>query len=166
MENLEKKPLLFNSPLEIALRLLFVFNRTSKALDLQRLIYYNYLLVHSSDVPKGPKSIHADLPRRSSEMLVNRTVVKRGLTLLLLKDLISVQYDANGILYAKGVNTEHFVNFLNSSYSEELINRADWLCSKFDSLSDDDLSNFMKSNIGKWGSEFSMIYNDVSNNDF
>ena len=99
----------FNSPLEIALRLLFIVNRTSKSLDLQRLIYYNYLIVHSSDIPESPGSIHADLPRRSCEMLVNRTIVKKGLTLLVSKDLIAVKYSNEGILYGKNNNTDLFI---------------------------------------------------------
>ena len=155
-----KKTSVFNSPLEIALRLLFIFNKTSKPLDLQRLIYYNYLLVHSADIPNSPKSIHADLPRRSCEMLVNRTVVKKGITLLLLKDLIGVKYLKDGILYKKNKNTESFIQYFESVYSKQLQERADWLCSNFDKLTDSQITRLMDSNIGKWGSEFSVIYDE------
>ena len=155
---------IFNSPLEIALRLLFILNRTSKPLDLQRLIYYNYLLIHSSDIPNAPKSIHADLPRRSNEMLVNRTIVKKGLTLLLLKDLIDVNYSKNGIQYKKNENTEAFIQYFESSYSKQLLERADWLCSNFDIMSDKELTQLIETNIGKWGSEFSVIYDEVDDN--
>jgi len=150
----------FNSPLEIALRLLFIFNKTSRSLDLQRLIYYNYLLVHSADIPNSPKSIHADLPRRSYEMLVNRSVVKKGLTLLILKDLISVKYSSDGIQYRKNNNTESFAKYFESAYSKHLQERADWLCSTFDKLNDKQLTQLIEVNIGKWGSEFSVIYDE------
>lgn len=151
----------FNSPLELALRLLFIFNSTTKSLDLQRLIYYNYLLVHSADIPEAPKSIHADLPRRSYEILVNRNIVKQGLTLLLSKDLISVKYLTNGIQYKGNANTESFLKYFESDYSKNLNDRARWLCSNFDKLSDNQLTQFIESNIGKWGSEFSIIYDNV-----
>jgi len=158
------KNFVFNSPLEIALRLLFVLNRTSRSLDLQRLIYYNYLLVHSADIPNSPKSIHADLPRRSCEMLVNRTVVKKGLTLLLMKDLIGVEYSSNGIQYRRNNNTKSFTQYFESIYSRQLKERADWLCSNFDDLNDKQLTELIEANIGKWGSEFSVIYNELDDN--
>ena len=159
-----KKIAIFNSPVEMGLRLLFIFNKTSIPLDQQRLIYYNYLLVHSADIPNSPKSIHANLPRRSCELLVNRSVIKKSLTLLLLKDLIAVDYSKSGILYKKNYNTKLFVDYFNSNYSKLLKARADWLCSKFDELTDIQLSQLMDSNIGKWGSEFSVIYDEVDNN--
>lgn len=153
--------LIFNSPLEISLRLLFIFNATTKSLDLQRLIYYNYLLVHSADILNAPKSIHADLPRRSCEMLVNRTIVKKGLTLLLSKDIIAVKYLKNGIEYKKNNNTNSFLQYFESSYSKQLQERANWRCSNFDNLTDRQLAGLIESNIGKWGSEFSVIYDEV-----
>jgi hypothetical protein len=148
----------FNSPLEIGLRLLFILNRTSRLLDLQRLIFYNYLIVHSSDIPDSPGSIHADLPRRSCEMLVNRDIVKKGLTLLISKNLIGVKYSKEGILYGKNENTDILLKNFESEYSTLLYDRAEWLCSNFDNFSDDKLSLFIEENLGKWGSEFSAIY--------
>ncbi|MGD0978045.1 MAG: ABC-three component system middle component 2 [Candidatus Bathyarchaeia archaeon] len=160
------KNFVFNSPLEIALRLIFVLNRTSRPLDLQRLIYYNYLLVHSADIPDSPKSIHADLPRRSCEMLVNRDVVKKGLMLLLLKGLIGVEYSKeDGIQYKRNDNTESFAKYFESVYSKQLKERADWLCSNFDDFDDKRLAQLIESNIGKWGSEFSVIYDELDDSD-
>ncbi len=159
------RTIVFNTPLEVALRLLFIFNKTSKTLDLQRLIHYNYLLVHSSDIPDSPKSMHADLPQRSSEMSVNRPVVKKALTLLLLKDLIAVEYSNNGIHYIKNKNTELFTQYFESDYSKKLDHRANWLCSNFDKLTDEELTQLINSNMGKWGSEFSAIYDETDDSD-
>jgi hypothetical protein len=166
LEKVEVKNLsVFNSPLEIALRVLFIFDKTSKLLDLQRLIYYNYLLVHSADMPDSPKSLHADLPRRSCEMLVSRTAVKKGLTLLLSRDLIDVKYSkAGGILYRKNDNTGSFTQYFESTYSKQLQERAEWISSTFDKLTDSQLAQIMDSNIGKWGSEFSVIYDEEDYN--
>ena len=48
---------LFNTPLECGLRLLFLLNACyPKRGDLQRLISYDYLMVHSGDVGDGPAS--------------------------------------------------------------------------------------------------------------
>lgn len=150
----------FNSPLEVALRLLFIFNNSKRSFDLQRLIYYNYLLIHSSDIPNAPTSIHADLPRRSCEMLVNRKVIQKALTILLSRGLIDVIYLKNGIEYKKNNNTELFTNYFDSAYSKQLQERSQWLSAEFDKLDDKKLSKLMDSNLGKWGSEFSVIYTD------
>jgi len=146
---------LFNSPLEVALRLLFIFKSTDKALDQQRLIYYNYLVAHSSDIPNAPKSLHADLPRRSCEILVNRVIIKKGLTLLLSKGLIDVVYSKKGVKYKQNKSTGLLTKYFTSTYSKNLEESAQWLCSEFDSLNEKSLSEFIDKNLGKWGSEFS-----------
>lgn len=53
----------FNTPIESGLRLLFVLDEAKgEVFDLQRLVSYDYLLVHSGDVEGGPVSLH---PRRT-----------------------------------------------------------------------------------------------------
>ena len=152
---------LFNSPLEIGLRLLFLFNATSKAFDLQRLIYYNYLLVHSSDISSAPGSLHPDLPNRSCEIFVNRHIVQSGLKLLLTKKLIDVKYVKSGIAYKSNKLTSAFIEHFACEYSSLLKDRASWVTTNFDSMSDKKLVGFFNENIGKWGSEFSREYINI-----
>lgn len=73
MEEVKQKNLIFNSPLEIALRLLYIFNSTTIPLDIQRLVNYHYLLIHSGDIPDSPKSIHPSLPIRACETASNKS---------------------------------------------------------------------------------------------
>ena len=48
----------FNSPLETGVRALTVLAELAPAaLDLQRLVYFDYLVVHSADAG-GPRSLH------------------------------------------------------------------------------------------------------------
>jgi hypothetical protein len=155
-ENREKAVSLFNSPLEVSLRLLFILDRSTKALDVDRLVYYNYLLVHSSDIPDAPKSIHADLPKRSNEMPVSQLVVQKALTLLISKGLISINYSKKGIEYYKNPSTSLIVTMFETPYSVMLRDRADWLCSKFDNYSDKQLADMIKEHIGVWGSELKL----------
>jgi hypothetical protein len=62
---------LFNTPLECGLRLLYLLNASKpKKLDLQRLITYDYLLVHSGDVDDSLGSLHPAVPFRGTEWLV------------------------------------------------------------------------------------------------
>jgi hypothetical protein len=152
---------IFNSDLEIALRLLFIFSNSARSLDLQRLIYYHYFLVHSADV-NGPSSLHPKFPFRSCEMLINRTIFKQGLTLLVLRDLISVAYSKKeGIAYHKNAKTDEFLKYFQSSYAKKLGDSAEWVCSTFDKLTDGQVADLVDNSIGKWGSEFSPAYDEV-----
>ena len=52
---------IFNTPLECGLRCAALLLAAYPApCDLQRLVQYEYLLVHSGDVPQGPPSLHPD----------------------------------------------------------------------------------------------------------
>ena len=150
-------PYFFNSPLETGLRLLFVFNNTNKRfLDIQRLVYYNYLLIHSSDIPEAPfESLHPEMPNRSCEILIGRKIIQKGINLLLSKGLICVHYEKSGVRYNSNENTSLFMGYLSSKYSKELEKRAKWVCEKYDSMSDHKLNEFMQNNLGTWGAEFS-----------
>jgi hypothetical protein len=96
-------------------------------------------------------------------MLVNRQVLKRSLTLLVLKDLVQVKYSKKqGIMYSKNRCTEAFVKYLDSPYSKQIEERAVWLCSTFDSYSDKQLSQLIETNLEQWGSEFSPIGDEIN----
>ena len=153
---------IFNSPLEASLRLLFIFKNTKKSiLDTQRMIYYNYLLIHSSDILNAPKSLHPDMPNRACEIFVSRKIILKGLNLLISKDLISVIYAPTGVKFKPNKNTFLFVNNMESGYSKELDKRAKWVCENFDKLADNKLKIIMQDNLGKWGSEFSREFHII-----
>jgi hypothetical protein len=122
--------------------------------DLQRLISYDYLLIHSGDVEGGPQSLHPAVPFRGSELLVKRDVVRSGLDLMFARELIDKRVTARGIVYGGSEMTRAFLELLKVTYAAELRKRAQWVIERFGSLSDDELNSFMSSNIGRWGAEF------------
>lgn len=137
------------------MRLLFVLNAAEgKSADLQRMISYDYLLVHSGDVQHGPASLHPSVPFRGTEWLVKRDLVTAGLNQMFSRELIQKTFDTSGILYRGNQLTTAFVALLKSSYADSLRNRAKWLIASFAALSDAELEEYMHSNIGKWGAEF------------
>lgn len=145
----------FNSPLECGLRMLFVLAAISPtASDLQRLISYDYLLVHSGDVDKETESLHPAVPFRGSELLVKRDLVQRALDLMFARELVEKKLSKAGIIYAASPLTAPFIDLLGSDYSAELRLRAEWVAARFGSMSDHDLNAFMAENIGRWGAEF------------
>ena len=59
MENKTIK--LLNSNLEIALRLLVIMNVHKKTIERDRLVAYEYFVIHSGDIKNAPSSIHPDI---------------------------------------------------------------------------------------------------------
>jgi hypothetical protein len=151
----ERNIKVFNSSLEIGLRTLFLLAELSpNGCDLQRLVYYDYLLIHSGDVPNGPQSIHPQIPHRSTEILVKRELVKNGLTLMNSKQLIEAKFDIKGIVYYATSLTTPFLQYHNSEYANALRTTAKWVISAFDSYSDKKLEKYISNNLDVWGGEF------------
>src|ERR1035437_8326110 len=79
----------FNSPIETGMRALILLAESYPAqIDLQRLLEYDYIMVHTGDVD-GPPSIHLALLLRSGELLVRRQLIERGLMLMISRGLVS-----------------------------------------------------------------------------
>jgi hypothetical protein len=145
----------FNTALETGVRLLFVLDACSPAtLDLQRLIYVDYLLVHSSDFPSGPPSIHPATPYRSGSWLVRRQLVADGLELMFAKELLTKRFTEAGIDYAASPLTAPFLQHLSSIYSAALTTVARWLAQEVVPMSSDALRLVMEKHVGEWGAEF------------
>ena len=145
----------FNSPLEYGLRMMFLLNTIGQTqTDLQRLICYDYLLIHSGDVTEGPKSLHPAVPFRGSEWLIKRDLIRNGLDMMFSRELLDKRFSSKGIVYQGNELTNAFLSLLKSDYASELKNRAQWVIGRFGDISDEDLSRFMSDNVGRWGAEF------------
>jgi hypothetical protein len=125
--------------------------------DLQRLITYDYLLVHSGDVPGGPQSLHPAVPFRGSEWLIRREVVSQGLDLMFSRELVGKQFTGEGIYFAGNDLTRAFVELLKTAYARQLALRAGWIAQRFGPLEDTGLREFMTGNVGRWGAEFDRL---------
>jgi hypothetical protein len=145
----------FNLPVELGLRSLFVCAALHpEELDLQKLSYLDYLLVHSGDVTRGPVSLHAPVPNRGGEWLVKRQVLESGLNLMIERELLAKHFNESGISYAATDLTEPFLAHLSSEYALQLKQRASWISSKFGSMPIGELEQFMVTHLQKWGSEY------------
>jgi hypothetical protein len=138
--------------------MLFVLDAARGALaDLQRLVSYDYLLLHSGDVPGGPKSMHPSVPFRGTELLVKRELISAGLNEMFSKELLEKTFDRAGILYRATELTTAFVGLLKTDYAVSLRVRSDWVVTRFGAMDDQELSAFMSENIGRWGAEFDQL---------
>ena len=147
----------FNGPVEIGLRALCVLTTAfPTAYALQRLVIFDYFLVHSDDIDGGPEGMHPRTPHRGGEILVRRGVIQDGLTLYESRGLIERVYKDGGIFFAATDKSADFLDTLSTEYLTGLRERADWVVESFDALDDTDLDMMVRESIGTWGAEFSM----------
>lgn len=146
---------LFNTPLESGIRSLIVLTAIKpRKCDLHGLVSYDYLLVHSGDIDGGPKSLHPDSPFQSGELIVRRQLVERGLNLIINKGLVNKTFEKEGILYGASSIADSFLVYFDSPYAMRAMAIGRWINEHFGTYSDEELSNFVSANIGRWGAEF------------
>ena len=147
----------FNGPIEIGLRALCVLTTAfPTAYALQRLVVFDYFLVHSDDIEGGPEGLHPQTPHRGGEILVRRGVLQDGLTLYESRGLIERFYMDGGIFFAATDRSADFLDTLSTEYLKALRDRSDWVVDSFGPLADGELDAMVRERIGTWGAEFSM----------
>lgn len=149
-----RAPSPFNGSVESGLRSLVLLDAAAPSgCDLGRVVVYDYLLVHSADVPGGPKSLHPATPHRSGELLVRRRMIRSGLMLMISRELLTVDYGNAGIVYSATKLTRPFLGYLQSDYVREMRERAAWVVSTFGSHTNEALIEFAMSRLSDWGGE-------------
>jgi hypothetical protein len=121
----------FNSPLEIGIRTLAILTAVfPRSLDLQHLVYFDYLVLHSGDV-EGPDSLHAPLPLRSGELTVRRGLIERGIFLMMSRQLVERLVSSDGFQYIASESAGAFLSMMSSQYILKLKERAEWVAETF-----------------------------------
>ena len=121
--------------------------------DLQRLLEYDYMMVHTGDVD-GPPSIHPALPLRSGELLVRRQLIERGLMLMISRGLVSRHATPDGFMYQAEDDAGPFLDALTVEYLHDLKNRADWVVDRFRDMSDQEIRFMLTRVYDQWSREF------------
>lgn len=146
---------IFNTPLEIGLRVLIILNELgNEAIDLNRLIIYDYFVIHSGDFDKNLNNLHPPIPHRSGELIIKRKVMQEGINLMYSRELLDIEFTPRGIYYKANEITSAFVSYLNTTYASEVSRYSKLVIDKFNSYSDDKINLFINENLQKWGSEF------------
>jgi hypothetical protein len=143
----------FNTPLEAGLRALFVLAAAGKkAYDSQKLVYFDYILVHSGDLD-GPPSLHPQAPSQKGELLVRRNLLQDGLALMRSRDLVERKFQATGIVWAATDAGAHLARQFDSEYAVGLRDRAGWVIESFGPKSYPALADLLGARIGDWHDE-------------
>lgn len=155
--NQKRRPATFNGPLEAGIRAVSILGAAyPQSYDLQRLVAFDYLLVHTADVG-GPESLHPPSPMHSAELLVRRRLVESALLLMMTRELIQREITSDGIKYCAGENAATFLNSLSSTYLRALKDRADWLVGALGSHTDREFKGVMRRFFDDWVEEFQHI---------
>jgi hypothetical protein len=144
----------FNSPIETGMRALILLVESYPAqLDLQRLLEYDYIMVHTGDVD-GPPSIHPALPLRSGELLVRRQLIERGLMLMISRGLVSRHATPDGFMYQAEDDAGPFLDALTAEYLNDLKDRATWVIDHFRDMNDQEIRFMLTRVYDQWSREF------------
>ncbi|HEX7645295.1 MAG TPA: ABC-three component system middle component 2 [Burkholderiaceae bacterium] len=150
-------PATFNGPLEAGIRAVALLGAAyPKTYDLQRLVAFDYLLVHTGDIG-GPESLHPPAPFRSAELLVRRKLVEDSLMLMMTRDLIVREITPDGIQYGAGENAAPFLSALTTDYLCALKDRALWLIEGVGDYADQQFRAFMRRFFDQWVEEFQNV---------
>ncbi|MCR8852861.1 ABC-three component system middle component 2 [Lysinibacillus fusiformis] len=145
---------LFNNPVEIGVRVLVILVHSKKTLDLQEIIYYDYLTTYFGDADSKFSSLHPSNPLHSTEYIVRRRIIKEGLNLIAKKGLIDTEYSKEGVKYRASEFAEDFLSYFESNYYKQIVYYATLVSDKFNSFSFQELSSYFKEHIGHWKGEF------------
>ncbi len=152
-------PRLYNSPLELGIRCLLIFDFLNKQTDIETLMYLDYLSLNTKDIG-GPDSLHPPIPHRGVQVYARKEILSKGIIILISKQLIDIVPANKGICYQINKTGNKFLEFFASEYFEELKSRVKWVVEKFNSFSNPELNEFVNSRLEKWGGEFVSYQNN------
>ncbi|ULO08980.1 hypothetical protein H1230_09520 [Paenibacillus sp. 19GGS1-52] len=147
--------LLFNTPLELGLRGLYLLQVSFPLkCSLDRLIFLDYLTIYTKDSDASFDSLHPEYPLRTIELFSRREAIKKGMLLMASKGLVNIDIEEEGFLYSANINTNWFIEALSEEYSKKLMNNASLVEKRFRNLTDSELEKFVNTNIKSWGKEY------------
>lgn len=153
---------IFNSALETGIRTVCILTADlSNKFDIQQLLAFDHLVVHTGDVKNAPPSLHPDTLQRNGELLVRRPLVENGLILMEHKRLINRVITDNGFYYSATELAYVFIESLTNKYIEELYGRAQWAVTMYKDYGDELFSEIFNTAFDRWRNEFQIA--EISN---
>lgn len=146
---------IFNSPLETAIRSLCVLVVDDTLhFDLQQLLAFDHLVVHSGDLNESLASLHPKVLQRNGELLVRRSIVEKGLLLMESKNLVERYVTRDGFHYSATELAVVFVESLTNPYVSELYLRSKWAVQMHRESGDQLFTEVFKTAFDRWSREF------------
>lgn len=153
----------FNNGVDTGLRILTILNAAFPVpLDLQTLLYYDYLTVHAGDISSEKMSLHPSVPTRKGEILVRRALIQDSIEMFISKGLIVRSYIETGLAYCASESATPFIESLSSEYSIQLSQNAAWVIAEFLKYKPTQIQDFMQKYIAtaKFNLDLNLIHNE------
>jgi hypothetical protein len=117
-------------------------------------VLLDHALLHTADLG-GPPSLHPELPLRSGELGMKRSLISDGVEFACRVGLAEAHATANGIEFRATESAPGFLALLKATYYVELAQCAKWVCDTFAETSDPQLRSHMAQLLGDRSEEFS-----------
>ena len=145
----------FNSAFETGLRALCALAAGHPhEYDIQQLLAFDHIMVHSGDMPSGPPSLHPQVQQRNGELLVRRPLIQTGLALMETKALVVRRPSQDQLVYAATELAPVFLESLENPYLQQLIKRAEWAVAAFGELGPGSFFRVFNAAFDRWSAEF------------
>lgn len=114
MEPVNNPVQIFNSPLEVGLRAVFILSSVKEDVSLQKLVYLDFLL--TKEMSKGREFLKVN----DSVDQLRRNLISQGLDLMLSRGLVVKHFMESGITYGPSDITKPFLSYFESEYARDL----------------------------------------------
>jgi len=150
-----KTDYVFNSALETGIRSVCILAANpSMQYDLQQLLAFDHLVVHTGDVTNAPPSLHPNVLQRNGELLIRRPLVERGLLLMESKKLVEKLISTDGFYYTATDLATVLIESLTNDYVSELYKRSQWAVERFKDFGDNFFAEVFNTAFDRWTNEF------------
>lgn len=155
MSDFPQPALIFNSALETGIRSLCILVAGfSIKFDLQQMLAFDHIVVHTGDVKNGPASLHPNVQQRNGELLVRRPIVQSGLDLMTIKGLAVKERSVKGVTFSASEFAPIFLNSLENTYVGKLMERSQWVVDAYTTSGKDVFHEIFNSAFDRWTTEF------------
>lgn len=147
----------FNNYVETGLRILTILTASyPRSYDVDHLLYFDFMVVHSADIDKNVPSLHPAVPNRRGEIFVRRSLITTALEIYSHKGLVEVHFKPTGILYSATETSGPFLDDLSEEYTISLIKKAYWLITEYGDYDLAQLRELFERSMAKTKNEFNL----------
>ena len=110
---------IFNSSLEISLRMLIILTTVQSRLSVDRIAALDFISIYGKDFGVSEYNLHGDNDYRFSEYTSKREIVSQALKELVLRGYIIPHCNKSGFNYSISKSGTMFCESLNDKYAED-----------------------------------------------
>lgn len=151
---MEERRKILNGTFEVAMRLLAILTTCRMAMTVERLSIYSYFVLYLSDYKTEEKSIHPEIPYRNSSYINSNDVIMQALEMLLTRGLAECDVTAASLKFKATELGKSLYGKIESEYKNILVDSVKETHLLMKGKTDRYLSNYIYTNLAKWGSEF------------